>query len=149
MVATMDNATAIPNNTRGELPKRDVTRRVTALGIAKRGRTGLTLADGHTTLGDGHARPSENAATRAASTKGQTLMGTLFSASSAPVNVTSRCYLLLPADPSRHFFPGTMELFSARVLRKAPRNSNPINKTGKTSRHAFQLCGPDEEAYRN
>jgi hypothetical protein len=142
MAAQIDNATAIPNNTKGELPNEDVTRHVTSSEVAERGRTGPALADGHTTLGDGHAMPSENAATPTASTKVAKLMDTLLDA-------TSRCYLLLPTDPATDFLPGTMELFSARVLRKAPHNSNPINETAKTSRHAFQLCGPDEEVYRD
>jgi hypothetical protein len=44
-----------------------------------------------TTLADGHAMPSENAATPAASTKVRILMATLFAAFSAPINVTSPC----------------------------------------------------------
>jgi hypothetical protein len=52
-----------------------------------------------TTLGDGHAMPSENAVTRAASTKLPKLMDTL-------LNGVARCYLLLRADPSAS--PGTL-----------------------------------------
>src|SRR5690348_6273436 len=88
MSAQIDNAAATPNNRRGEPPTPHVTRHVTSSGVAERGRTRLTSADGHTTLGDGHTMPSENAVTRAAPTKAPKLMDTHF-------NAIRRCYVLL------------------------------------------------------
>ena len=82
-----------------------------------------------TTLGDGHTMPSENAVTRAPSTKVAKLMDTLF-------DRVERCNVVLRSIRP----PGSLtaiELFSTRVPRKESRKSSSINKNAKTSRHAF------------
>jgi hypothetical protein len=76
----------------------------------------------------------------------------------SPLRLFSTRLLRKAADPARIGVPSdqreprdlshskaasgrfVLDLFSTRVLRKAPRNSNPMNKTAKTSRHVFAWC---------
>jgi hypothetical protein len=128
-------------------------------------------------LTDGHARPSIFAVTPATSTKLAELMGTLRRAclpdrraSSAPMNVTSRCNVAFPTRrvsvttdvTSGHLSSSTpvpSSLFSTRVPRKESRKSSSVNKTAIFSRYTFglfhnpfempeierKLCVPEDE----
>jgi hypothetical protein len=152
MRAQDDNATTSQESLRGGLSEPYVTPAVTSpywlpcpslIGV--RQLPAATLTDGHVTLGDGHTMPSIFAATPSPSTKVEKLMDTLFRDSSAPINVTSRCYVsrferaswLLRAESGRNH----RGLFSTRVLRKESRKFSSINKSAKTSRHTFDMFG--------
>jgi hypothetical protein len=98
-----------------------------------------------TTLGDGHTMPSENAVTPAASIEVAKLMDTLSRASSASMDVTSRCYVAVTYRPEMPMAAARSRsrggLFPTRVPRKESCNSSRINKSAKISRHSFgRVC---------
>ena len=101
MAAQIDNTDAIQDTPGGRLPKTDVTADVTSPSGSSLASSAQHPATRKPTLGgrassaliDGHARPSIFAVTPGASTNVEKLMDTLRRASSAPINVTSRCYV--------------------------------------------------------
>ena len=110
------------------------------------------------TLADGHARPSIPAVTPIPSPRLPKLMGTLSHRSGMPILTEHRdqSAASLPRFQPRNVLPpalATPQNLSAPLPRDFSRNSNPISKTAKISRHVFapfhtQKSGHQGDSYR-
>ena len=132
------NTEGIQDTVAGRAQQRDVT----SLLRANSGREGCSFRASslqqpapRTTLGDGHARPSKNAVTRAPSTNVEKLMGTLFDAIlRCNVDVTYGAgseLSLSPLPPPLPLLP-IPPVFSRHACReKSPANPAASTKTPK------------------